>query len=35
MALPKKNKKILNVKRRDLDAGPQEYQDQLKVDMKY
>lgn len=29
MALPKKNKKTLTVKRRDLDAGPQEYQDQF------
>jgi hypothetical protein len=27
MALPKKKKKTLNLKRRDLDAGPKEYQD--------
>ena len=29
MALPKKSKKSIDVKRRDLDAGPKEYQDQF------
>ena len=29
MALPKKQKKNLDIKRRDLDAGPKEYQDQF------